>query len=138
MMEPLVGNVLLGYARLNVADGMWKLYNQPWDRSHWDEPALTTVAANVDVTRAYFDREAKTLAFTIQARRDLDIDGDSAVVLANLDKTGNTWSLNEDRRAVATCRDGVLETDGVDLRKVDDGYQLVCTGDRVHRYTVTF
>src|SRR5205823_10116466 len=27
-MEPLSGNVLLGYARLNVPDGLWGLYNR--------------------------------------------------------------------------------------------------------------
>jgi hypothetical protein len=138
MMEPLVGNVLLGYARLNVADGLWKLYNKPWDRHHFDEPALIAVAANVDVTRAFFDRDAKTLAFTLLARSDLDINGDSAVVIGNLEKSRDGWILREDGHAVATCRDGVLETNGADLRKVNGGYRLACADDRERRYTMTF
>ena len=45
MMEPLTGNALLGYARLNVPDGLWKLYNVPWTESHFAEPALSEVAS---------------------------------------------------------------------------------------------
>lgn len=51
-IEPMSGNVLLGYARLNVPDGLWKLYNQPWDPSHFEEPALTAVGRDVEVSQA--------------------------------------------------------------------------------------
>lgn len=30
MVDPITGNVLLGSARLNLPDGLWTLYNVPW------------------------------------------------------------------------------------------------------------
>jgi hypothetical protein len=51
-IEPLTGNVLLGYARLNVPDGLWGLYNSPWGPEHHEEPALTAVDRDVEVSRA--------------------------------------------------------------------------------------
>ncbi len=65
LMSALGGNALLGYARLNVADGLWKLYNEPWSRDRHAEPALVAVDDDVDVYRAVFDSTAKTLLFTI-------------------------------------------------------------------------
>lgn len=51
-IEPMSGNVTLGYARLNVPDGLWGLYNIPWPEDHFKQPALTQVARNVQVTQA--------------------------------------------------------------------------------------
>jgi len=51
-IEPMTGNVLLGYARLNVSDGLWGLYNRPWGPEHFTEPALTVVDRDVEVSRA--------------------------------------------------------------------------------------
>ena len=39
-IEPMTGNVLLGYARLNVPDGLHVLYQRPWGPEHFAEPAL--------------------------------------------------------------------------------------------------
>lgn len=51
-IEPMSGNVTLGYARLNVPDGLWGLYNTPWPQDHFAQPALTHVARDVDVSQA--------------------------------------------------------------------------------------
>jgi hypothetical protein len=51
-IEPMTGNVLLGYARLNVADGLHELYQRPWGPEHFAEPALTEVGRDVEVSRA--------------------------------------------------------------------------------------
>lgn len=51
-VAPFVGNVLLGYARLNVPDGLWGLYNVPWPDDHFTLPALTSVARDIEVTQA--------------------------------------------------------------------------------------
>jgi Linalool dehydratase/isomerase len=67
-MAPLTGNSLLAYARLNVEDGMWALYNQPWDRSHFAEPLIVERSDNVDITRAVFDRDTRQLNFTVALR----------------------------------------------------------------------
>ncbi|PBC35073.1 hypothetical protein CJ179_49895 [Rhodococcus sp. ACS1] len=134
-MEPITGNVLLAYARLNVKDGFWKLYNEPWDRSHYSEPALTTVAADIDVTRAYFDRDNRELVFTLH-RRD-DQNGDGVVELSNIDIAGQTWTLREDDRTVARGRRGAaVETEGVEMTRRGDTYILGCPDGGPHRYTL--
>lgn len=51
-IEPMSGNVTLGYARLNVPDGLWGLYNTPWPQDHFRQPALTGVARDVEVSQA--------------------------------------------------------------------------------------
>lgn len=51
-MEPMTGNVLLGYARLNVPDGLHRLYQYPWGPEHFAEPALVEVGRDVEVSRA--------------------------------------------------------------------------------------
>ena len=90
LVEPLTGNVLLGYARLNVPDGLWKLYNEPWDRARFDEPTLADVSPDVDLAEASFDRTRRALTFTIR-RRD-DRKGDGIVTLRNVDESAR-WDL---------------------------------------------
>jgi hypothetical protein len=82
-IAPLTGNSLLAYARLNVPDGMWALYNQPWDRSHFSEPLIVERSDNVDITRAIFDRDARQLAFSVRARDGQQSD-DPFVVISNV------------------------------------------------------
>lgn len=64
-IEPMTGNVLLGYSRLNLPDGLWGLYNEPFSPSHFAEPLLTDVADDVDVTRAWFDPNGGHLHLTV-------------------------------------------------------------------------
>jgi len=136
-MEPITGNVLLAYARLNVPDGLWKLYNHPWGRGHHSEPALSEVAVDVDVTRAYFDRERRELAFSLHRRNDRD--GDGVVALANFDKAGERWTLRKDGLAVASGgRDAELMTATGEVRRGDGGVELRCPPGAPHRYTVSF
>lgn len=91
-MEPLTGNALLAYARLNVPDGLWRLYNEPWDAAHFAEPALTTVADDVEVSRARYDRESGVLTFRVQRHRERV--GDGTIVVSNVADAA-PWSLNE-------------------------------------------
>ncbi|WP_133251041.1 linalool dehydratase/isomerase domain-containing protein [Mycobacterium montefiorense] len=92
LMEPLTGNVLLGYARLNVPDGIWKLYNQPWGTAHFAEPALTVVAGDISVSQARFTPASGILKFRIQ--RHGERRGDGFVVLGNVADQA-PWSLRE-------------------------------------------
>lgn len=80
-VEPLTGNTLLGYARLNVPDGLRRLYEQPWDRSHFTEPLVKEVSDDVDVTRAVFDRPTRRLRLTL--RRRAGSVGPGRVVISN-------------------------------------------------------
>ncbi|MBS1870278.1 MAG: hypothetical protein JSS99_11505 [Actinobacteria bacterium] len=67
LLGPITGNILIGYARLNVPDGLWGLYNEPWDRDHFSEPLVVELGDAVDLTRADFDRGTGRL--TIHAAR---------------------------------------------------------------------
>jgi hypothetical protein len=138
-VEPMAGNVLLPYARLNVPDGMWKLYNQPWSAGHFAEPALSEVAADVDVSTAYFDRDRRELVFTVRRRDDRPADG--TVRLANLDRAGESWRLYDGDGLVAGGRRGgeVSEDAAVSagaVRRADTGHALVCPPGPARRYTI--
>lgn len=79
-IEPMTGNVLLGYARLNVPDGLWGLYNRPWGAEHHREPALVEVDRDVEVSRA----EVVDGVLHARLRRDGRLPGDGTVTLARL------------------------------------------------------
>ena len=90
LIEPMSGNVLLGYARLNVPDGLWGLYNKPWDRARFQEPAITGVAQDIDVARAFFDDASNKLHFTIARLQEAF--GDGTVRIGNAVRRG-LWAL---------------------------------------------
>ncbi len=83
------GNALLPYARLNVPDGMWKLYNVPWEDGHFTRPALTVVDEDIDVSRAFFDAASDRLLFRV--RRRGDVAGGGRITISNLD--GGGWRM---------------------------------------------
>ncbi|MGW5301835.1 linalool dehydratase/isomerase domain-containing protein [Rhodococcus aetherivorans] len=122
VVEPLTGNALLGYARLNVPDGMRKLYNDPWGPEHFTEPALTAVSGDIAVSQARFSSDSNVLTFRVQ--RHGDRDGDGSIVLGNV-ADRKQWSLTENGVIVATGRtgepitseqpsDGAIEIDNVE------------------------
>jgi hypothetical protein len=128
-VEPFTGNVLLGYSRLNVPDGMWKLYNRPWSPAHFTEPALTVVAGDIAVSKARFTPASGTLAFRVQ--RHSDRRGDGSIVLGNV-ADRERWSLRENDVVVATGQAGGLLTPrpqsgavrGIEIERVADGIKV--------------
>ena len=59
----LSGNALIAWARLNVPDGIWTLYNRPWTQQVLDEPQPVEIDhPRVLVQQAFYDRAAKRLA----------------------------------------------------------------------------
>lgn len=88
-IEPMSGNVLLGYARLNVPDGLWGLYQQPWGPEHFTEPALVAVDRAVDVSRA----EVVDGVLHARLRVNPDVDGGSTVTIGRLPAR---WRLTVD------------------------------------------
>ena len=66
-MDPHTGNALLAYARLNVPDGLRKLYSKPWDESHFREPALVDMPDDLDVCGAQYDADSASLWLNLRA-----------------------------------------------------------------------
>lgn len=99
LIEPMTGNVLLGYARLNVADGLWGLYNRPWDAAHHAEPALVEVERDVEVSRA----EVVDGVLHARLRRDRTVPGGGTVTL---DRLAPGTRLRLDGQEVTGRRDG--------------------------------
>ncbi len=94
-MDPHTGNALLAYARLNVPNGLHKLYSQPWDASHHAEPALDDLPEAIDVITAYFDPTARRLVLRMEGHTN----GDQSFRLSNIWGRGD-WSLNLDGETV--------------------------------------
>ncbi|MFI6367723.1 hypothetical protein ACIBG0_33815 [Nocardia sp. NPDC050630] len=127
VVEPLAGNVLLGYARLNVPDGLWKLYNEPWGATHFTEPALTDVAGDIAVSQAWFAPDSGRLTFRVQ--RHAERDGNGSIVLGNVADRAS-WSLWEHGVVVATGGAGKPvsasppDTSGIDIDRVENGIMI--------------
>lgn len=63
---PVTGNVLVGFARINPKDGLWEIYNRPWDDSHFAEPFISDVEyLEASVTQAIYDVEQDALIVTL-------------------------------------------------------------------------
>lgn len=62
LMDPLTGNSLLAFARLNVPDGLWGLYHVPENPRARTAPALVDVDRDVEVTRAFIDEDGDLVA----------------------------------------------------------------------------
>ena len=65
-MDPHTGNVLLGYARINVKDGLRKLFEGPLTDAHFAAPSLASLSKGIDVRRARYDAERRMLAVTLE------------------------------------------------------------------------
>lgn len=98
LMEPMCGNVLMGYAALNVRDGFWKLYNEPIGPEERREPALVEVGGGIDVLQAYFDATAGQLHFKL--RRCASSREDFEVLVGRMADRGR-WTLSLEGKPVA-------------------------------------
>jgi hypothetical protein len=132
LVEPHTGNVLLGYARLNVPDGLWHLYNEKLEPGFFTQPALTRVDAGVDLHSACF-RDG-TLAF----RMSRHAPGDDEVVIGRTAGRG-AWVLACDGREIAQGHDGVVHSGGSrDLMTTQEGIALRCPSHGVHDFEMRF
>ena len=125
LVEPMTGNVLLGFAALNVPDGLHKLYAEPWDRARHGEPALVRVGSQVDVLRARFDRPAQTLNFGLRLTASAMSTGEETdVQIGRLN--GRSWTLRgKGGDVLATGNGGSIRQRGpLSIRQCDDGVVL--------------
>lgn len=118
LSTPVHSNALLPLARLNVKNGLKRLYDSPWggsNRQHYEEPALTEVDFSVDVYRAVYLVESCRLLFDL-AGYEPGARGD--VILSRIFDRG-TWVLMRDGHKVGWGSNTQLEGSdpGVELRQ---------------------
>jgi hypothetical protein len=62
LLTPLAGNALLALARINIPNGLYTTFNEPFDEAHFNEPYIDRVDyPNVLVRKAAYDAEERTL-----------------------------------------------------------------------------
>ncbi|WNE95332.1 hypothetical protein PS467_08190 [Streptomyces luomodiensis] len=116
-VDAMTGNVMLGYSRLNVPDGLWSLYNRPWTAEHFAQPHVAAQDGEVDLRRAYYHRDSHTLLLTARPRDSKP--SDVSLTVAN--SPSRPWTLSFDGVTVAGS-DGPEHTSAV--RVVADGDTL--------------
>ncbi|WP_174292141.1 hypothetical protein [Sphingomonas bacterium] len=121
LMEPITGNALLGYAALNVPDGLWALYNQPWGKVHFAEPLIVELADTVDVPRARYDAAGRRLGFTLTRRADRA--GPVSLVTTNVFGRGR-WTLRDDDGVLAHGDEAGVTGGTVPVRRVGDKLEI--------------
>ncbi|KRE86027.1 hypothetical protein ASG75_10865 [Rhodanobacter sp. Soil772] len=137
LVEPMTGNVLLGYARLNVRDGLQGIYRGPWVRTHFKEPAIIEVGGGIDILQARFEPASHSLLFTLQVRADHPV-SEAWVVLGRIDGRGR-WTLLFDSQIVAYGDAVKLSISGpVQLRRTDAGLELRWSGSRIQPMRLIF
>ncbi len=96
---------LFGIARALPKGGMWKMYNEPFDKEHFEEPALTGVDIVATILkRAVYDREKHALIVsTIGSGKD----GGASFTLINL-RSDKNYLLTDGKKVVAKVN-GVKE-----------------------------
>lgn len=67
-MDPFSGNAAIGYARLNVEDGMKKICDDPWTQEVSSQPWIVgmNLAGGVDFSRGLWDAERGLLIITMR------------------------------------------------------------------------
>lgn len=126
-VEPLTGNAMLGYARLNVRDGLWAIYNKPWTTAHFAQPRLGRHEGKIDILRAIFDGQRHRLILTIGPSEAAQ--SDATLVIENL-PSGDNWRLYRDRALVAMS-DGGVQSETHDIVSSDTGVKITTSVDRV-------
>jgi hypothetical protein len=117
LMDPLTGNSLLAFARLNIPDGLWGLYHLPVNARDRTAPALVEVDPDVEVARAFIDDEGD-LVSTMSAGSGA---GGGRARIGRLPDTG--WVLERSGRVLA--RSAATSPDILDGGIGLDGGQLV-------------
>lgn len=115
-MDTLTGNALLGYARLNVRDGLKALYQRPWSPEQFAEPKVEAVTGCELATAAY-DTVLRRLAVRLapthgSCRRD-------AVIGFDLNGHDGPWRLYRDGRLVASSNEPAAGAVGLNGQQIE-------------------
>lgn len=124
-MVPITGNAMLPYARLNVADGLQRLFTSPWTDRERTRPALTQLSEQVDVRRAWYDEEERRLQLTVSPMHGLARTTADLTISA---AWSDDWSLSVDGVVAARGEGGEVvatgEGRGLAPRRGGDGLAL--------------
>jgi hypothetical protein len=124
-MDALTGNGMLAYARLNVPDGLWKMYTHPWTSAHFAQPHVSNLTGRVDILRACYDESQRLLALTYRPVDSTPVD--IRMTIANV-KPGQPWTLFQDGILVAMSDGAGCETrDGAASKAEHIEAELVVT-----------
>ncbi|MEG3177723.1 hypothetical protein U1872_15905 [Sphingomonas sp. RB3P16] len=128
LVEPHTGNVLLGYSRLNVPDGLWKLYNRPLDDGFFEAPALIRIDEDIAVSRA----------FVREGALHFDIAGPlgNEVIIGRMPQ-GCEWTLQLCGEVVAEGCGAGTPPGNEFVRAVEDGLAVRCTSNGLFAFTLT-
>ncbi len=125
----LIGNALIPWARLNVPDGIWRLYNEPWDDAHFAEPYVEGIDFPVIlVRRAIFDALAERLTLVIEPGPGAP--GETRFRVEQLDRS-KAWRVVRDGATL-----GALGADGSSSRWIEEGTLEVSTDIAAERCIV--
>lgn len=124
LSSPIQANALLPLARLNVKNGFQRLYARPWspkNSEHYKEPALTEVDFVIDVYRAVYIAEAKTLLFDVSV---YEHNASGYIVLSRtfgrghwiLKRNGDKFAWGNSMQLVGSHAPAELQQDGSTLR----------------------
>lgn len=97
-MDALTGNAMLAYARLDVPDGLWKMYTHPWTSEDFRQPHVSQLTGRVDVLRAYYDESLRVLALTYRPVDNTPVDMQMTIATV---QPGQAWTLFQDGVLVA-------------------------------------
>ena len=120
-MSPTIGNAMMQYARLNVEDGLKMLYDEPLPPHHREQPAIESISAFADVSRARYLTEERALVVSLSA-----FDGREEQVrlgLSNIVEAG-PWAihLNGERAAIG---------EGLCCKEADSRVAVGADGDQL-------
>ena len=121
-MDPLTGNALLGYARLNPADGMRTMFRQPWKPGQSSRVQIIS-AEGAELRRAVYTDSANEIEFDM-AFADETPDPEVKLVIAGLE-SGQPWSINAGSKEVVSSR---LPAGPATYEKTAEGVQIRLAG----------
>lgn len=106
-VQPLTGNALIGLARMDGKDGLYALFNSPFETAHFAEPFVSGIAyPAVAVTRAVYDPAKRVLAVTLQPGSGAPAAASAAMTINNLDPVRHYAVWQGGRRIAQTATGG--------------------------------
>jgi hypothetical protein len=100
-------NVTAALAELNVKNGIWAMYNQPWKDDYFAQPFISGVEyPKVVVKQAYYDNKKDVLAIALlPGEKDVN---NTSFSVNQLDRS-KVYSIKNNGQTIAYLRKGKLE-----------------------------